>query len=162
MPENITNIPSLTAVVHATVKNAPSGLDAKSIASLLGKPYHTLMSELSRQDVHKFGADLVLPILLLTDSDEPLHFLARQRGGVFIRLPDPADTNSDLVQALAASIKEFGEFASETARDVSDGDIPADQLSRIEHEGDEAISAILRMKKIARLTHEKQYGRRIS
>lgn len=160
MPANIVNTPSLVAVLHAVVKAAPSGLDAKSMASLMGKPYQTLMSELSRQDGHKLGADLLLPLLHLTEADEPLHFLARERGGVFIRLPDVDVGTSDLMLGLANSIREFGEFAAETARDVADGDIPADQLARIEREGDEAIETIMKMKKLARTAHEAKYGKR--
>lgn len=33
--------PSLTAVVHGMVKAAPSGLDARTVADLVGKPYAT-------------------------------------------------------------------------------------------------------------------------
>lgn len=151
--------PSLAAVLHAAVKNAPSGLDARTISDMVGKPYQTLMSELSRQEGHKLGADLVLPLLEVTGSDAPLHWLARQRGGAFVPLPAAAESNVELVATLAVSVREFGEFAAETAANISDGDIPADQLDRIDKEGDEAIEAILAMKKLAGLTHERQYGR---
>ena len=73
--------PSLTAVVHGMVKAAPSGLDARTVADLVGKPYATLMSELSQQPGHKLGAELLLPLMDVCESDLPLVFLARQRGG---------------------------------------------------------------------------------
>ena len=41
--------PSLTAVVHGMVKAAPSGLDARTVADLVGKPYATLMSPVTRR-----------------------------------------------------------------------------------------------------------------
>lgn len=154
----ITKHPSFTAVLHAAVKNAESGLDAKTIADLVGKPYQTLMSELSRQEGHKLGADLVLPLIEASASLMPVHFLARQLGGAFVLLPEAASHNGELVETLASSVKEFGEFAAETAVNISDGNIPADQLARINKEADEAIEAILAMKKLARLTHAKQYG----
>lgn len=160
MPTNIVNIPSLTAVIHAAVKSAPSRLDLHTMSDLIGKPYTTLMCELSRQQGHKLGADMVLPLTLLSGSDAPLHFLAREAGGVFIRLPEAAETSADLICSLAESVREFGEYAAETARDFSDGDVTVEQLTRIEKEGDEAIEAILRVKKMARATHERQYGKR--
>lgn len=82
--------PSLTAVVHGMVKAAPSGLDARTVADLVGKPYPTLMSELSQQPGHKLGAELLLPLMDVCESDLPLVFLARQRGGAFVplRIPD--------------------------------------------------------------------------
>lgn len=151
------NFPSLAAVCHQMVKSAPSGLDAATIADLSGKPYATLMSELSRQPGHKFAADLLLPLMELCDSDLPLTFLARQRGGVYLALPKAADGPAPLMQKLAESVKEFGEFAAETARDIADGDIPKDQLDRILKEGHEAVEAIMAMITLARKTHETQY-----
>lgn len=152
------DMPSLAAVCHQMVKAAPSGLDAATIAELVGKPYATLMSELSRQPGHKLGADLVAPLMDLCDSDLPLTFLARLRGGVYIPLsPVNEDTSGPLMRQLAASIKEFGEFASETAKDISDGDIPKDQLDRILKEGHEAVEAIMAMITLARKTHQTQY-----
>ena len=82
--------PSLAAVCHQVVKSAPNKLDAATIADFIGKPYATLMSELSGQPGHKLGADLLLPLMEICDSDLPLTFLARQRGGVYIPLPKAA------------------------------------------------------------------------
>ncbi|MDL2306612.1 transcriptional regulator [Desulfovibrio sp. OttesenSCG-928-C06] len=153
--------PSLTAVLHHSVLNAPSGLDAKTIAELVGKPYQTFMSELSRQQGHKLGADMVLPVISVSGSFLGVNFIARQMGGVFVPLPDPALSSSDavLAHALADSMREFGEFAAETAASISDGDIPLDQLESIDKEADEAIVAIQTMKKLSRARHEKLYGR---
>lgn len=151
------NFPSLSRVCHQVVKSAPSQLDAATIADVLEKPYATLMSELSGQPGHKFGADLLLPLMDACDSDLPLTFLARQRGGVYIPLPKAAENPAPLMRQLAASVKEFGEFAAETAKDISDGDIPKDQLDRIIKEGHEAVEAILGMITLARKTHEEQY-----
>lgn len=158
---SIKSYPSLTAVCHQTVLRAPSGLDARTIAELVGYgSYQTMMSELSGQPGHKLGADKLLPLMDVCGSDAPLEFLARERHGVFLKLQPPAEGTGELVQSLAASIREFGEFAAETAQNISDGDLPRDQLDRITKEGQEAVEAILRMMKMARVTHEAQYGRK--
>ena len=153
--------PSLTAVLHLAAKNAKehgSGLDIQTMADELEKPYATLMSELSRQPGHKLGADMVLPLMDLADSDAPLRFLARERGGVFIRTPEAAEGGGELARTLAASAKEYAEFMQEAAVSIADGDIPAVQLARMNKEGQEAIEAIMAMLKLARVTHEAQYG----
>ena len=153
------NYPSLTAVCQQMAKDAPSGLDMATVADLLGKPYCTLTSELSRQPGHKLAADLLLPLMEVCESDLPLTFLARQRGGVFLKVPQGSGGEpGPLVEKLAASVKEFGEFAAEAAADVADGDIPRDQLHRILTEGHEAVEAIMALMSLARKTNEAQYG----
>lgn len=151
--------PSLTKVLHEVVKSRPHGLDVETIGELVGKPYNTLMSELGRQPGHKLDADLVLPLCDIVGPKMPMDFLARRLGGSFVLLPDAsACPDAALVQTLADSVKEFGEFAAETASSIADGDIPLGQLSRIDKEGHEAIESIMAMMRLARQTHEKQYG----
>lgn len=147
--------PSLAAVLHEDIKNPQSRLSSYVIADLLGKNYQTLMSELSRQQGHKLGADLVLPIMQKTGSTRALDFLAREMGGVFVPVPDPADNSNSLclVSTLAGSIKEFGEFATETAQNLTDAKISKQELIRIEKEGYEAIVAISSMIKLAKRTY---------
>lgn len=152
--------PSLVAVVHQCVLHAPNGLGAYDVLSLMGyDSYNTGMAELT-QEGRKFDADRVLPAMDATGSDAPLHFLARHRGGVFVKTPEAAPCAACLVRALADSIREFGQFAAETATDIADGDITRDQLGRIRKEGCEAIEAIAAMIKTAEAAHEKQYGER--
>jgi HAMP domain-containing protein len=152
--------PSLAAVVHGMVKRAPSGLDAKSVADYLTLNYQTMMSELSRQPGHKLGADQLLPLMDACDSNAPLVFLARQRGGVYVPMPDPQLAGVDLALArkLADATREFAEFMQEVALGISDGTINAPELARIDKEGDEALEAIVAMKKLARATYEAQRG----
>lgn len=155
----MTEYPSLIAVCQKVAKNPPSGLDLATIAELMGMQYNTLTSELGRRGAHKFSADRLLPLMDACDSDLPLIFLARQRGGVYIKVPQGAGGEpGPLVQKLAASVKEFGEFAAEAAADVADGDIPADQLARIQKEGHEAVEAIMALINLAARTNEAQYG----
>ena len=146
--------PSLTAVLHGMVKAAPSGLDVRTVADLVGKPYATLMSELSQQPGHKLGAELLLPLMDVCESD-----LARQRGGAFVPLRIPAGGPEQLVAGLSASIREFGEFACATSDHIADGRITVQELhdmTRRGHEAVEAILAILAILRLARETHDRQ------
>jgi hypothetical protein len=158
MPENAA---SLTAVLHGVVLSRQSGIDPRTVADLVGKPYSTLMAELSRQEGHKLGADLVLPLMRVTDCDKPMHFLARELGGVFLRTPEPATGGGELALTLASSAREYAEFMQESAASIADGKIPADQLSRMTKEGHEAVEAIMTMLRLARITHEAQYGGKV-
>ena len=138
--------PSLTAVLHGMVKAAPSGLDVRTVADLVGKPYATLMSELSQQPGHKLGAELLLPLI----------FLARQRGGAFVPLRIPAGGPEQLVAGLSASIREFGEFACATSDHIADGRITVQELHDMTRRGHEAVEAILAILRLARETHDRQ------
>lgn len=156
----IREYPSLTAVCHQMTLRAPSGLPAHTIAELVGySHYNTMMSELSVQPGHKFGADKLLPLMDACGSDAPVEFLARERGGVFLKVERPAHEGGELAATLASSVREFGEFLQETAASISDGQIPRDQMDRIQKEGQEAVEAILTMTRLARVTHEAQYWR---
>lgn len=132
--------PSLAAVLHAAVKG--SALPTATIADLVGKPYATLMSELSGQPLHKLGADLVLPLLDATDNDAPLHMLARERGGVFIRVPDPGAGGHPLHEQVVAAVKEFGELMAELGGRLADGSISNEDRRAIAKEGYEAVASI--------------------
>ena len=130
---------SLTAIIHEDVKEAPSGLDAYVIADLIGKPYATLMSELGRQPGHKFGADLVLPAMQKTGSDRGMHFLARELGGVFVRLPESQGPLRPTAQQCVAAIKEFSEFIQSIADALEDGRITRPEFEKARKEGYESI-----------------------
>ena len=155
-----TAAPSLTRVMHTVFLSPPSGLDSETMAGLVNKPYSTLMSELSGQQGHKLGMDLLIPLCRVTGSDEPMKFLARQMGGVFLHMPEPAEGASELMTGLAKTIKECSEFFSEAAKNIADGVISRDELDRLNKEGTEAIEAILQLQKLARITHQAQQGQK--
>ena len=154
--------PSLVKILHMVFRNPPSKLDSQTMADLVGKPYATLMSELSCQPGHKLGADLILPLCRVTESSEPIKFLARQMGGVLFKdikpssALDPAKVAEGLVKTLAESIKEFSEFCTDTATSIADGKIEQDELNRITKEGQEAVESILSMINLAKATHQAQ------
>lgn len=136
------NYPSLAAVCHAAAKAAPSGLDAKSVAQFMGKPYQTLMSELSRQEGHKFGADLVLPLMDICGSDAPLHFLARQMGGVYVALPSNTNSEHPVHKQCMVAVAEFGELMGTVGKALEDGSITRAECEEVSRKGYEAIQAI--------------------
>ena len=140
----------LTSICQAAVKNAPNGLSPEQIADLLGCSYATLMSELSGQPGHKLGAERMLGLMKTTGSIAPLQFMARELGGVFVELPQCGASCHELTRSVVDSIREFGEFASEVSRSLEDGVITSDELARISKEGQEALSAILRVMRLAR------------
>lgn len=132
--------PSLRQCVHASVLGCDT-LDGKGIAERLGLNYQTFMSSVSGQPKHKLDADWLLPIMATTGSVEPLQFMAREMGGVFVKVK-PCMGTGDLMDTLISSVKEFGEYAAECAEDIRDGRLPRDQHDRILKEGQEALASI--------------------
>ncbi len=135
--------PKLTPILHAMVLRSPTGIGAQTISDLVGKPYQTLMSELSGQHGHKVGADLVLSLMIAAGSDAPMHFLAREMGGVFIRLPGGAGAEHPLTEQVLRSVKEFGDLMSQCAEALADGRITGEERDRITREGHEVLTAVV-------------------
>jgi hypothetical protein len=135
--------PSLAEVLRQTVKRSASGIPAETVADLLGKPYATLMSELSGQPGHKLGADLVLPLMEITGSDAALHFLAREMGGAFVRLPQAAPGAEPVQRQCLIAVREFGELVGRTAQALADDRLTAQERREILREGHEAVTAIM-------------------
>ena len=141
--------PSIVAVLHALVKKAPSGLTARTIASLLGRDYQTLMSELSRQPGHKLGADLALPLMKLTGSHLPMDVMADELGMVCVSLP-PAQGEEEhpVHQQCMVAVQEFGKLMGATAEALEDGTITAQERDAIAAKGYEALAAIVKLLKV--------------
>ena len=148
--------PSLRERVHACVLRS-SRLDGKAIAKRLGIPYQIFMSDVSGQPKHKLNAEWLLPIMAVTGSIEPLQFMAREMGGVFVKV-EPCAGTGGLMGTLIASVKEFGDYATECAADIADGKLPRDQHDRILKEGQEALAAIAAMLEMVREVHKEQFG----
>ena len=151
--------PSLVAVAHQMVKTAPSGLTPRSIAEFSGYTnYNTMMSELSRQPGHKLGADMLLPLMDVCNSDAPVAFMAREREGVFLKIQQPAESGGELVESLASTVKEFGDYVSAAAERIADGDVDPEEMIKIDRETNELIEAVLSFRKLAQATHDAKYG----
>ena len=137
--------PSVRAVAHQMVLNAPSGLSAKVLWQLLGYTnYNTMMSELGGQDKHKLGADMLLPMMDSSDSDAPVEFLAEERGGVFVKLPSvQVPQSKSMTLQLANTVKECSEAAAVAAAHIIDGKVSKDEFKSFKKENREAIAALL-------------------
>ena len=140
--------PSVTAILHELVKDAPSGLPAKFIAERVGRDYNTLMSELSRQPGHKLGADLVLPLMKLTGSIQPLDVMASEMGVVCVALPSAGEGGHLLVhRQCMVAVQEFGRLMGATADALEDGTITPAERDAIAVKGYEALAAIVALLK---------------
>ena len=139
----------LSAIVHAAVKNAPSGLSAEAGADLVGKKYKTLMSELARHDGHKPDMDLLPALVQATGSDAPLKHLARACGCLFIRVPDVAGAGHPLTAQLAEAVKDFGELMSTMGEALADGRIEHFEARRIARDGHDVMAAVMAVIRMA-------------
>lgn len=135
--------PPLSPILHHLVMRAPSGIGAQTIANMLGWKYATMMSELSGQPGHKLGVDKLLPLMDVTDSDAPLHFLASERGGVFVKLPSIQEGDDPIQQQCLVAVKEFGELIGACADALADNTIQPDERVEILKAGHEAVTAIM-------------------
>lgn len=149
---------TLTEICQAMVKNAPNGLSPEQIADVLGRPYATMMSELSRQPGHKLGAETLLALMKATDGRAPMHQMARELHGLFVELPPAVTGDHEVTRGLVTCIREFGEFAAQVARALEDGTVTAEELERINVEGQQAMTAILRVMELARLARNASGG----
>lgn len=137
---------SVRAVAHHMVLNAPSGLSAKVLWRVVGYTnYNTMMSELSAQDKHKLGADMLLPMMDACDSDAPVEYLAEERGGVFVKLPQAQPMHKSLTIQLANTVKECSEAAAVAAAHIIDGKVNKEEFKAFRKENREAIAALLAM-----------------
>lgn len=95
----------------------------------------------------------MLEIMQITGDHGALHALAGHLGYVLLPAPELSDETEGML-ALAESIREFGEFASETARGLADGRISDNELARIQREGFQALAAIEQLLKVAVRVHQ--------
>ena len=119
--------PNIGAVCQRLAKHAPSGLSAEQIAYRLGRPYNTLMSELSPlRDTHKFDVNLLIPLMRLAGSTEPLHEMAHPVHG-----------------QCMASVKSFGDMMVGTAKALEDNIITSEERRELARLGYRAVGDIL-------------------
>lgn len=146
--------PPLTPILHQIVLRAPSGIDARSIADLVHVNYQTMMSELSGQPGHKCGVERLLPFMAVSGSDAPMHFLAREMGGVYLKLPAVGEGDLAPVQRQCLlAVKDFGQLMSATADALADGRLEPDERAQVTSRGHEAVTAIMGLLKLIEANH---------
>ena len=132
--------PNIGAVCQRLAKHAPSGLSAEQIAYRLGRSYNTLMSELSplRDDVN-----LLIPLMRLAGSTEPLHEMARSLGGVYVDFLPVSDAAHPVHGQCMASVKSFGDMMVGTAKALEDNIITSEERRELARLGYRAVGDIL-------------------
>ena len=126
----------LTEILHEMVLKSGR---SHEIAEAMGKNYYVLLNELNpANDNHKLGADMIMPIMRICQSNELLHFLAKKFGGVFIKLPETESCERDVIRV----VKEFGEFIAAYGEGIEDGSLSSSDKAKISKEGHEALTAI--------------------
>lgn len=140
---------NLMDLLQDLVKHAPNGLTADQVAERLGKAYPTLMNELNPAiDSHKFGLQLLIPLMEIVNSDLPAHYIAGARGGVFVRLPKSRCVEASAQHQCLIAVKEFGELVAQTADALSDNRLTEQDRKAILREGREAVTAIMVLLKL--------------
>lgn len=81
-------------------------------------------------------------IMELTGDHGALHALAAPLGYVLLPTPRVGDADGATAQALATSVREYAEFATEAAKGMLDGEVTDNELARLQREAAEAIAAI--------------------
>jgi hypothetical protein len=127
----------LTEIVRKMVIDSDIG--TRAVAAKVDKKHHVLLNELNFENTsHKLGAELLAPLMKACGSDSPIHLLASEMGGLFIRIPDENCSNTTLVKA----VKEFGDLISVYGQAIEDGELDDDDKTLIRKEGQEAMTAI--------------------
>lgn len=136
--------PNIAAICQRLAKHAPSKLSAEQIAYRLGRPYNTLMSELSPlRDTHKFDVNLLVPFMKLAGSTEPLHEMARALGGVYVDFLPVSDAAHPVHGQCMASVKSFGDMMVGTAKALEDNIITSEERRELSRLGYRAVGDIL-------------------
>lgn len=143
--------PSVTACVRQVVKEARNGVAPKAVAAILGLEYGTFMAQLGRRGSHKLDADLLLPVMRLTDSLAPLHLLARAAGGFFVPVPEVRQPGHVIRRQCMVSVGEFGELMRRVADALADGSISPAERREILHSGYAAQTAILALLRLVEM-----------
>ncbi len=127
----------LTQAVRKMVINSDVG--TRAVAAEVGKKHHVLLNELNYENAsHKLGAELLVPLMKACGSDSPMHLLAAEMNGLFIKLPEESCSNASLVKA----VKEFGELIAVYGEAIERGELKDDGKKLIRKEGQEAMTAI--------------------
>lgn len=136
---------TLGEVVHELVVDSK---ESKRLASMVGKGWNLLLNELNPDNPrNKAGIELLQPVMTICDSDDRImHFLASERGGVFLRLGAVAGAESCRKQFMAA-MAELGALVRsfEHAQDEagpSGKAVDAGELRKFEEQAQAAMTGL--------------------
>lgn len=148
----------LRIAVHRASRCFKGGIEA--LAAALSSADHKvngqiLRNQLAGNDRHTLGLDRAEEIVDLCDSDELAHAAARQRGGVFIKLPDSDIPASDLaVLELVTHVwRANGDVGRAVDETLADGRVEVGELAAVRqaiYRTQQAMTAMLqRMEQMA-------------
>jgi hypothetical protein len=139
----------LLDAAYNCVHDYPGG--APSLAPRLGKSVHTLNHELTASGTAKLGLVDACRISHFTGDMRILHAFAEELGHMCIRLPavDGA-AGGNVMQALAASSKEFAELCQEVCSSMADNQVSDNELARIERARGELLAQLAQLGEFTR------------
>lgn len=132
------------------------------IARLVNRTYSYLSKALSlHAESHPLRGDLIVP-LTLASADEPrqrnyalLDWMEAQVGRVAVLLPAGSGAQSESFELARSVIREAGEAIERFGAALEDGRVTDAELANVEHEVDEAIAALTRLKLAAIAQHSR-------
>lgn len=142
----------ITLALQRAVRGFPLGTDA--LAAHLGISVHSLNHKVSPsyREAHCSPAEM-LAIMEATGDHGALHAMAGQLNYVLVPAALRGVQADETAQALAETVREFGEFVSVAAGDLADGVCTANELGDIEREATEALAAIQKLVSRAQQVH---------
>lgn len=142
----------ITRALYRAVHGWPHGTEA--LAAAVGMPRTSLLHKVSPTYAGAHCSPEEAVRIMLETGDHGAHHAQGALLG-YIHLPAPAldDAGDETTQALAASVREFGEFVTRAATDLADGRCTGNELAAIEREGADAIAAIHALMRLAAAMH---------
>lgn len=102
------------------------------------------------ETAYRLPVDLVGPFCCAAGDDALIAELARDAGGVFVRVPTSAVAPADILDSHLRVIREIGDQAAALATMLEDGRIETREVADFERQSDEAIAALVALKAIVR------------
>lgn len=142
----------LTLALQRAVRGYPLGTDA--LAARLCLSVTSLNHKVSPTypGAHASPEEMT-EIQEVTGDHSALHAMAARLGYVALAVPQAADAEDSSAMALAATVREFSDFASAAASGMADNRVTGNELAQIEREAGEAIAAINRLVGLAAAVH---------
>lgn len=131
---------NITDALHRAVHSYPGG--AESLAPRMRISASSLSHKVSpTYPAAHCSPDEMATIIELTGDHGPMQALAERLGYMLMPLPAVGIPGDEFAQRLANSVREFGEFVAEVAKDLADNEVSDNELRRIERELSEMMGA---------------------
>lgn len=149
---------SVLEAAYATVHNKGAE-DTALIAEKMGIGKQVLVNKLNTNTSHKthhLSLMEAIRLMKVTHDLRILHAMAAEFGGIYIPRPESMAENGDrLISDISQMSMEFGALIQEVAQDISDGEISANELGRIEDDAMKLRNALEALLGHVRWVHER-------